>query len=122
MTSASKIADILKRLGDAHYQAADELLALAGNDSAVPVSPPRPAAADSLPAAPARPPQESDFAEGSQSICPIHKTEMKAKPWDPTLFGCTKQGADPAWTNPKGYCTITSKNVAEYLRNRAAAA
>jgi hypothetical protein len=56
---------------------------------------------------------------GSERVCPIHHKPMKPKPFDPSVWGCTQKGTDPAWTNPKGYCTITSKNVAQYLRIHA---
>lgn len=115
-------ADTLKEAADHFYALADLFNQLAGDTATAPVSAARPVAASLPDAVPARPPVEGDFAEGSEVICPIHKTEMKVKPWDPNLFGCTKPGSDPAWTNPKGYCTITSKNVAQYLRNRAAVA
>lgn len=116
-------ADIIKEIADHHYALADLFTQLASDSAAVPVSTAQPAAAASPPpAAPARRPQEADFLEGSERVCPIHKVEMKPKPFDPSIYGCTRQGTDPAWTNAKGYCTITSKNVGTYLQHRTAAA
>lgn len=130
MTSATKIAAILKKLGDAHYQAADELLAIASDSASAPESAARPAAADSPPVAAGQFDsaefEEVPFAEyaepagdqGSEAICPAHH-----KPYIEGRFGpyCPGKGIDPAWTNKRGYCTVNPKNVATYLRVQAAA-
>jgi hypothetical protein len=125
MTSATKIAAILKKLGDAHYQAADELLAIAGESASGPERPASAGAAAPPVAAPATIPPSCDELppeewadEGSEAICPAHH-----KPFVDGKFGpyCPGKGIDPAWTNKRGYCTVNPKNVATYLRVKAAA-
>lgn len=75
--------------------------------------------------APAPPPDDyAELAEeiipdeGHEAVCPIHR-----KPYRPGDYGpyCAEKGTDPAWTNPKGYCRLTPKNAAQYLRIKAAA-
>lgn len=126
MSNAAKFASILKKLADAHYQAADELLQLAAEQPgpvAVPAASAHPAPADSF--------DSEDFTDvveqvtgtelepqGSAAVCPKHR-----KPYKDGKFGpyCTQPSDDPAWSNSKGYCTITPKNAAQYLRVKAAA-
>jgi hypothetical protein len=55
--------------------------------------------------------------EGSLEVCPKHKTPYKDGRYGPF---CTNVSDDPAWSNSKGYCTITPKNAAQYLRIKAA--
>jgi hypothetical protein len=113
-------ADILKRIADAHYQLADLYLALA-NESGSPERLSGPAAAASPAAAPASSPTRIDgppVDEGGEAMCPKHR-----KPFTEGNYGpyCTASSDDPAWANKRGYCNITPKNAATYLRNRAAA-
>jgi hypothetical protein len=56
--------------------------------------------------------------QGSDAICPKHR-----KPYKDGKFGpyCTSTSDDPAWSNKRGYCSITPKNAATYLRVKAAA-
>jgi hypothetical protein len=121
MSNAARLAEILKRLGDAHYQAADELIALAG-DQPVTAAPsggvPTPVSDD----LPEFPPLEVEtrpepVEQGGLAMCPKHK-----KPYIDGTYGpyCPSTTDDPAWANKKGYCRITPKNVATYLRMQAA--
>jgi hypothetical protein len=85
MSNAARLAEILKRLGDAHYQAADELIALAEEQPQSPsaVMPAagsaRPAPADDLP------PLETRDQLFSQ--CPNHQ-----QPWTVKEGGISKNG------------------------------
>ena len=56
-------------------------------------------------------------AEGSLSQCPKHH-----KPYLDGTYGlyCSSVSDDPAWSNRKGYCRITPKNAAAWLRIQAA--
>ena len=54
--------------------------------------------------------------QGSAAVCPKHRTPYKDGKYG--LF-CTQMSDDPAWSNDKGYCRITPKNAAAYLRERA---
>lgn len=55
--------------------------------------------------------------EGSLAQCPKHR-----KPYVEGNFGpyCTSPSDDPAFSNAKGYCRITPKNAAAWLRMQAA--
>ena len=116
MSNAAKLADILKRLGDAHYQAADELIGLANEQpgaAAVPAAPP----ADDLPEFPPMEQSSRPEPQGSLAVCPKHKRPYKEGKFGPF---CTSTTDDPAWANAKGYCTINPKNVDVWLRAQAA--
>lgn len=119
MSNAAKLAEILKRLGDAHYQAADELLALGSEQVAG--SAPSPATDDFPPMdsdlPPRRPAPATD--EGSEAMCPKHRKPYKDGQYGPF---CTAQSDDPAWANKRGYCNITPKNAHVWLRHQASAA
>lgn len=133
-------AELEKQLADLHYKIADihlELAAEAAGDG----QPARPVAA-SPSAAPAtfsdgipveEPPVWQDEIpaeydvpkavepsgdQGSDAICPKHR-----KPYKEGKFGpyCTSTSDDPAWSNKRGYCSITPRNAAQYLRVKAAA-
>jgi len=133
-----KLANALRQLGEAVYEIADALLDTA-TDSSVPVSAatgreassspamspaPIPPSFDELPpdqweAQPSLADVSTDFADqGSEAICPAHKRPYKEGRYG--LF-CTSKADDPAWANKNGYCTITPKNAAQYLRVKAAA-
>jgi hypothetical protein len=115
-------SDTLKEAADHFYALADLFTQLAGESAAAPVSAARPSAA-SPPAAAAIPPSfdelpPDEFGEqGSEAICPAHH-----KPFVDGNYGpyCPGKGIDPAWTNKRGYCTVNPKNVATYLRVKAA--
>jgi hypothetical protein len=63
--------------------------------------------------------ESTDFApSGGLEVCPAHHREYKEGTYGPY---CSAKGDDPAWTNKRGYCTITPKNAAQYLRVKAAA-
>lgn len=119
-------ADIYKNLADCHYRLADLYLELAGQSATTP------APASSAPSFDELPPDvyEGDVPDelpravtptgdqGSEAICPKHR-----KPFVEGKYGlyCTSPSDDPAWSNRKGYCNLTPKNVAQYLRVKAAA-
>ena len=50
--------------------------------------------------------------------CPAHGAVYR--PGNYGLF-CPAKGTDPAWTNGRGYCTITPDKEANFLRIQAAA-
>ena len=55
--------------------------------------------------------------EGSLAQCPKHH-----KPYLDGTYGpyCPSLSDDPAWANRKGYCRITPKNAAAWMRIQAA--
>lgn len=124
MSNAERLAAILKKLGDAHYQAADELLQVATEQPGVVAVPSAtPADSDDLPefppmtnTLPARPAALTGD-QGSLAMCPKHR-----KPYIEGNFGpyCPSTTDDPAWANKKGYCRISPKNAAQWLRMQAA--
>lgn len=59
-----------------------------------------------------------DEPQGSLASCPKHHTPFKPGQYGPY---CSHTSDDPAWANKRGYCTITPKNAAVYLRTQAAA-
>jgi len=58
-----------------------------------------------------------DLKEGSLEQCPKHRRPYKAGRYGPF---CTSTSDDPKWSNDKGYCTITPKSAAAWLRQQAA--
>ena len=133
-------ADTLKEIADHHYALADLFTQLAGDSASASESAARPVAASGT-AAPAsfdsadyQQPEggyrdeplavpaaigENPFTDqGGDAICPKHR-----KPYKDGKFGpyCTSTSDDPAWSNKRGYCSITPKNAATYLRVKAAA-
>jgi hypothetical protein len=64
------------------------------------------------------PPRE-EGPQGSLAMCPSHKVLFKAGRYGKY---CPSLSSDPAWSNKKGYCTITDKNVDIWLRSQASAA
>lgn len=123
--NTDKLAQGLRQLGEAVYEIADALLDTAiesGREAAVP---PAVAPAPTYEASPFEEPPLSladasvDFADqGAEAVCPKHRTPYKDGNYGPF---CTQLSDDPAWANKKGYCNITPKNAAQYLRVRAAA-
>lgn len=55
--------------------------------------------------------------QGSLANCPAHRQPFKEGKFGPY---CPGKGIDPAWTNSRGYCTVTPKNADVYLRAHAA--
>jgi hypothetical protein len=128
-----KEAAAIRRIAEGLYMYADALFesapvrpesGAAGVDSPAAVPSAAPAFEES-PFLPDEFPQPSladesvEFAEqGSEAMCPAHH-----KPFIDGKFGpyCPGKGIDPAWTNKRGYCTVNPKNVATYLRVKAAA-
>ena len=92
MSNAAKLADILKRLGDAHYQAADELIGLANEQpGAAAVPPVASAPADDLPPMAGEPVAKS--RDQLYAECPDHQ-----RPWTVKEGGISKAGKPfPAW-------------------------
>ena len=78
-------------------------------------SPPARPPADTTVTMPAKTYPQDD--EGHEAICPAHHKPFKDGNYGPF---CSELGAEPAWTNKRGYCTLTPKNAAVYLRAHAA--
>ena len=58
-----------------------------------------------------------DEPQGHLLVCPAHRQPFKEGKFGPY---CPGKGIDPAWTNSRGYCTVTPKNADVYLRAHAA--
>lgn len=56
-------------------------------------------------------------AQGSLTQCPKHRIPYKEGNFGPF---CTSKTDDQAWANAKGYCRITPRNAAQWLRMQAA--
>ena len=119
-----KIANALREFGQAAYELADALLDQPQFPPAV--TPERSMAASVSAAAPPAddlpefPPMEDETRpepQGSLAMCPKHR-----KPYTEGKFGpyCQSTSDDPAWSNSKGFCRITPKNVDVWLRAQAA--
>lgn len=54
--------------------------------------------------------------QGFAAVCPKHRT-----PYKDGKYGayCSQKSDDPEWSNDRGYCRITPKNAAAYLRERS---
>lgn len=129
-----KIAEKLREFGQAAYELADALLdqpqvpSAVGGSLAASVSAAAPPADDY--------PEMSPFEtggivptdvhvsgpspmepQGSLAVCPKHR-----RPYSEGRFGpyCQSPSDDPAWSNSKGFCKITPKNVDVWLRAQAA--
>ncbi len=64
-----------------------------------------------------RPPEPKATAgEGFAAVCPKHRTPYKDGKYGPF---CTAKSDDSEWSNDRGYCRITPKNAAAYLRERS---
>lgn len=59
-----------------------------------------------------------EVGEGSLVSCPKHHVLYRDGRYGKY---CPSVSDDPAWSNPKGFCKISPKNAAEYLRIKAAA-
>jgi len=55
---------------------------------------------------------------GSAAVCPAHGVAYRDGTYGPY---CPSLSDDPEWSNRKGYCNITPKNAAVWLRKTAAA-
>ena len=56
-------------------------------------------------------------AHGSLTVCPAHGIAfLHGK--NNTLF-CPAKSDEPNWSNPRGYCTVTPKSAAAWLRQHA---
>ena len=53
---------------------------------------------------------------GSAGVCPAHDIEYRKGRYG--LY-CPSASSDPEWSNDRGYCRITPKNAAAYLREKA---
>lgn len=117
----------MTKLAEAYDSAAEALAALAiairaegaQNGTGEPVGAP---SFEDLPFderdAPAAAPLASPAPHGSAAVCPSH-----AIPYRSGKFGsyCPSTSDDPKWSNDKGYCQITPKSAAAWLRQKAAA-
>ena len=59
-----------------------------------------------------------EVGEGSLVSCPKHHVLYRDGKYGKY---CPSTSDEPAWSNAKGFCKITPKNAAEYLRIKAAA-
>ena len=126
-----KAAQALTNLADALYELSEALTeqpalgkGTGAGVAAGAVSPPEAAPADLPPAedwieetmAAEERAFDPPILEGSAARCPAHR-----KPYKEGRYGlfCPEKGIDPAWTNSRGYCTVTPKNVDVYLRAHA---
>lgn len=135
-------ADIEKTIADEFYKLADLFNQLGAVDAAGPARPAgQVAAASAAPAstfsdgtpideaeqweefsaAPLPATAEPTGPQGFDAICPAHRKEYVEGRYG--LF-CTQSSDDPSpdWTNPKGYCRVTPKNAAKWLRQHAGVA
>lgn len=103
-------------------------LALREGATASPDAPGAAPAADAAPGFDELPPSEWDYEEpaavtavphGSEAVCPRHGRPYKDGKYGPF---CSSVSDDPKWSNDRGYCRITPKNAAAYLREKAKAA
>jgi hypothetical protein len=53
---------------------------------------------------------------GSTAVCPAHNIEYRKGRYGPY---CPSTSNDPKWSNEKGYCTVTPKSAAAWLRQHA---
>lgn len=131
-----------KEAADHFYALADIFNELAGDSASASVSAAGPVAAppsaapastfsDGLPVE--EPPEDwQEFApaplpaaappagpQGFDAICPAHRKEYKDGRYGPY---CTATSDDPKWSNARGYCTVTPKSAAAWLRQHAGAA
>ena len=54
--------------------------------------------------------------QGHASVCPAHNIEYRKGRYG--LY-CPSTSDDPKWSNEKGYCTVTPKSAAAWLRQHA---
>lgn len=102
-----QVAHDLRALADSIDAAIEPApAAVPGREGASAYPPPR----SSAPAAalPPRKPQESAFTE-----CPAHRQPFKDGKFGPY---CSGQSDDPDWSNDKGYCRVTPRSAAAWLR------
>ena len=105
--NSAKVAAALNTISVAFGELAEALI----EQPRAGVVPPAPAPADTIDL-----PDEAFEGEGHESVCPAHH-----KPYVEGQYGpyCPGKGIDPAWTNKRGYCTLTPKNAAVYLQAHA---
>jgi hypothetical protein len=109
-----QVAHNLRILADSIDAAIEPPAASAGVPESLPAASAAGASAPQAPAArhPQRPPQdESAFTE-----CPAHH-----KAWIEGRYGkyCPAHSDDPDWSNDKGYCRVTPRSAAAWLRKHA---
>ena len=54
--------------------------------------------------------------QGHAAVCPAHNIEYRKGRYGPY---CPSTSDDPKWSNEKGYCTVTPKSAAAWLRQHA---
>lgn len=64
-----------------------------------------------------RPAEEQPAQHGSAAVCPAHNIPYRDGRYGPY---CPSTSDIPRWFNEKGYCTVTPKSAAAYLRQKAA--
>lgn len=116
----TEMAAAYRNIGVAFLQAAEVL------EGAETVTTPEPPEAGLQPLQPMQAPVASPpppLAATSGATCPIHGEELRPSSYAGKPAYCPRKGGDPAWTNQRGYCTINSDNVGQYLaiQQRAAA-
>ena len=116
----TEMAKAYRELGMSYLQIAE---VIEGGEVAPTAPPPSGGLQPLQPMQPPPAPAAAPPAQVDAGLCPIHKEPLRASNYAGKPAYCPKSGGDPAWTNPRGYCTINSDNVAQYLaiRSRAAA-
>lgn len=61
--------------------------------------------------------EETPKPAGSAAVCPAHGIEYRKGRYGAY---CPSTSEDPKWSNDKGYCTVTPKSAAAWLRQHAA--
>jgi len=112
----------MTRLADAYDALAEAAAAVALELRAT--TPPEPPGAELTRTVEVLPFDDSEFGydaeekHGSAAVCPAHRVAYR----DGTYGSyCPSLSDDPEWSNRKGYCNITPKNAAVWLRKTAAA-
>lgn len=126
------IAAAYANLGKAYLDLADALSAPQGPSPAAtaPVGAPGAPTFDDLPpddsGAVVTPAWEGEFNDlattphakpsGSAAVCPAHGIQYRKGRYGAY---CPSTSEDPKWSNDKGYCTVTPKSAAAWLRQHA---
>jgi hypothetical protein len=116
--SREEVASALDRAAEALAEAAHALRAIEppAASAGVPDSLPAASAAGDVPAPAARLPQRPPQDESAFTECPAHH-----KAWIEGRYGkyCPAHSDDPDWSNDKGYCRVTPRSAAAWLRKHA---
>jgi hypothetical protein len=116
--SREEVASALDRAAEALAEAAHALRAIEppAASAGVPDSLPAASAGGDVPAPAARLPQRPPQDESAFTECPAHH-----KAWIEGRYGkyCPAHSDDPDWSNDKGYCRVTPRSAAAWLRKHA---